>query len=104
MAKISLIAKLTAAEGKVDDVKAALATLIEAADEEAGLLIYGASQAKDDPRSFVFFELYENEEALGVHGKGEGMAAAMKALGGLLDGRPEVTLMDPVVAKGIDFS
>jgi len=104
MAKISLLAKLTAADGKVDELKAALATAIEAAEEESGLLIYSASQSKDDPRSFVFFELYEGDEALAVHGKGDGMRAAMKALGSLLDGRPEVTLMNPIVAKGIDFS
>lgn len=104
MAKISLIAQLTAAEGKVDDLKAALAAAIEAAEEEPGLLIYSASQSQDDPRSFIFFELYENDEALGVHGKGDQMRAAMKAIGGLLDGRPVVTLMNPIVAKGIDFS
>jgi len=104
MAKISLLAKLTAAEGKADELKTALATAIEAAEEESGLLIYSASQSQDDPQSFVFFELYEDEAALGVHGKGDAMRAAMKGIGSLLDGRPEVTLMNPVVAKGIDFS
>lgn len=104
MAKISLLAKLTAAEGKVDELKAALAAAIEAADEESGLIVYSVSQSKDDPRSFVFFELYEGDDALAVHGKGDRMRAAMKALGSLLDGRPEVTLMNPVVAKGLDFS
>jgi hypothetical protein len=31
------------------------------------------------------------------------MKAAMGAMGGLLAGRPEVTLMDPVSAKGLDI-
>jgi hypothetical protein len=31
------------------------------------------------------------------------MKAAMGKFGGLLGGRPEITMMEPVVAKGIDI-
>ena len=37
MSKISLIAKLTAAEGKADELRAALGAMITAADSESGL-------------------------------------------------------------------
>lgn len=103
MSKITLVAKLTAKEDAVDDLKAALHGLIAAADEEAGLEVYACSQAQDDPQVFWFFEVYSSADALGVHGKGEAMGPAMAALGGHLAARPEVTLMDPVVAKGLDF-
>ena len=49
------------------------------------------------------FELYADQGALDVHGKAEPMLGAMKALGGLLGGRPEVTMMTPVAAKGLDL-
>lgn len=104
MSKISLIAKLKAADDKVDDIKTALAGAIAAADEEPGLTVYSASQDQNDETVFYFFELYESAEAFEVHGKGDGMKAAMKAIGACLAGRPEVTLMNPVVAKGLDFS
>lgn len=102
MSKISLIAKLTAADGKADELRAALANMIVAAEEEAGLEIYSAHVDSSDANVFYFFELYADQAALDVHGKGDGMKAAMGALGGLLGGRPEVTMMSPVVAKGLD--
>ena len=102
MSKISLIAKLTAAEGKADDVEAALHGMIAAAEEESGLEIYSAHRDSADSSVFYFFELYTDQGALDVHGKGDGMKQAMGALGGgLLAGRPEVSLLSPVAAKGM---
>lgn len=103
MSKISVIAKLTAADGKSDELEAALAGLIAAAEEETGLEIYSVHAAKDEPGVYWFFELYSDDEAFGVHGKSDGMKAAMGAVGGLLGGRPEVILMSPVAAKGLDI-
>jgi quinol monooxygenase YgiN len=103
MSKISLIAKLTAADGKADELKEALGALIAAADSEPGLEIYSAHQDSEDPNTFYFFELYADQAALEVHGKAEPMLGAMKALGGLLGGRPEVSRMTPVVAKGMSI-
>jgi quinol monooxygenase YgiN len=102
MSKISVIAKLTAAEGKSDELGAALADLIAAADEEPGLETYSVHAADDEPGVYYFFELYTDADAKAVHGKGERMRAAMGALGGCLAGRPEVIVMTPVAAKGLD--
>lgn len=102
MSKISLIAKLTAAEGKADDLEAALRGVIAAASEEEGLEVYSAHASNDEPGVFYFFELYHDQAAVDVHGKGDGMRAAMGAFGGLLGGRPEITRMTPVAAKGLD--
>lgn len=101
MSKISLIAKLTAAEGKADELEAALHGMITAAEEEPGLEIYSVHKDNEDPSVFYFFELYTDAAALEVHGKGDGMKQAMGALGGLLGGRPEVSRLTPVVAKGM---
>ena len=79
----------------------ALAAMIEASNEEAGLEIYSAHKAKDS-NDYYFFELYTDDEALAVHGKGDGMKAAMAAIGAHMAGRPEITMMNPVVAKGMD--
>ena len=103
MSKIALIAKLTAAEGKADELEQALGALIDASDSESGLEVYSAHRADDDPSTFYFFELYTDQAALDVHGKAEPMLGAMKALGGLLGGRPEVTRLTPVVAKGLSL-
>ena len=103
MSKISLIAKLTAAEGKAGELEAVLANVISAADEEAGLEVYSAHAANDEPGVYYFFELYRDDEAKAVHGKGEGMRAAMGAFAGLLGSRPEIITMTPIAAKGLDI-
>ena len=103
MSKISVIAKLTAAEGKQAELEDALRGLIAAADEEPGLEIYSAHASDAEPGVFYFFELYTDEAALGVHGKGDGMKAAMRAVGGLLSGPPEVSILEPLAAKGLEL-
>ncbi len=103
MSKISLIAKLTAAEGKADALEAALADLIAAAEEEAGLEVYSAHADRAEPGVYYFFEVYADADAMAVHGKGDAMKQAMGALGALLGGRPEVTKLEPLVAKGLDL-
>lgn len=101
MSKISVIAKLTAAEGADDDLGSALADLIEAANDEAGLEIYSVHRVNDEPGVFYFFELYRDGDAVAEHGKSDTMKSAMGAVGKLLSGRPEVIRMTPVAAKGL---
>ncbi len=103
MSKISLIAKLTAADGKAEELEAALHGMINAAEEEADLEVYSVHRDSADASVFYFFELYADQGALDVHGKGDGMKAAMGALGGLLGGRPEITMMTPLAAKGLSL-
>lgn len=102
MSKISLIAKLTAVDGKAEDLETAIQGVVEAAAEEDGLEVYSAHRVDDQPGVYYFFELYRDQEALDVHGKGERMRTAMGAFAGLLAGRPEIIPMSPVGAKGID--
>ena len=103
MSKISLIAKLTAVDGKADDLEVALRGVIEAAAEEDGLEVYSAHRSDDEPGVYYFFELYRDQQAKDVHGRGERMRTAMGAFGGLLAGRPELIMMTPVAAKGLDL-
>ena len=101
MSKISLIAKLTAADGAAADLETALASLIEVANEEAGLEIYSVHSVNDEPGTYWFFEMYTDDAAMSAHGKGDGMKTAMGEVGKHLAGRPEVTMMTPVAAKGL---
>ena len=80
MSKISLIAKLTAADGKADELEAVLAEVIAAADEEPGLEIYSAHQDTGNEGVYYFFEMYSDDDAFAVHGKGDGMKAASDCL------------------------
>jgi quinol monooxygenase YgiN len=101
MPKSSLIAKLIAADGKSEELEAALRGVVAAAAEEDGLEVYSAHAADDEHGVYYFFELYRDQDAVDVHGKGPDMQAAMGAFAGLLAGRPEITRMTPVAAKGL---
>ena len=103
MSKISVIAKLTVAEGKESELDPAVAALIAAADEEPGLEVYSCHAANDEPGVYYFFEVYGDDDAVKAHGRGEAMKPAMAAVGGLLAGRPEIIAMKPIAAKGLDL-
>ncbi|MDJ0767577.1 MAG: putative quinol monooxygenase [Ilumatobacter sp.] len=102
MSKISLIAKLTAAEGKQAELEDAMRSVVEAADEEPGLEVYAANAVDDEPGVYYFYEIYADEAARDAHGTGDRMRAAMGAFAGLLGGRPEIITMTPIAAKGAD--
>ena len=103
MSKVSLIAKLQAAEGKADELTAAVQNLIAAAEVEPGLEVYSAHADPAAPGVFYFFELYTDQAAYEAHGKDERIRAAMGEVGGLLGGRPEITVLTPVAAKGLEL-
>jgi quinol monooxygenase YgiN len=101
MSKVSIFATLTAADGKADELKVALHNVIAAAEEEGGLEVYAVFEDTGSPGVFHFFELYESGDALGVHGQGDGMKAAIGAFGGLLASAPTIAVAHPVAAKGL---
>ena len=103
MAKVSLIAKLQTDPEKSEEVDAALAATCSAAEEEAGLEIYSAHKDSGEEGIYWFFEIYTDGDALGVHGQGDGMKAAMSALGALLLAPPIINIASPVAAKGLSL-
>jgi quinol monooxygenase YgiN len=103
MEKITLVATLTAAEGREDELRDVLIDLVAAADEEPGCEIYSVNESREEPGVFRFFELYTDRDALKAHGGGPRMAAAMAGLDGLLASPPEILRLTPLAAKGIDL-
>ncbi len=103
MSKLSLIAKLTINEGANAEFEAALADLIAASATEDGLEVYAANADTGDAQTYWFYEIYTDDQALAVHGKGDEMKAAMGALGPFMAARPEIMMCRPVVAKGVEL-
>ncbi|GIR38433.1 MAG: hypothetical protein CM15mP49_38180 [Actinomycetota bacterium] len=103
MAKVSLIAKLQTDPEKAEEVEAALAATCSAAEEEVGLEIYSAHKDSGEEGIYWFFEMYTDGDALGAHGQGDGMKAAMSALGALLLAPPTINIASPVAAKGLNL-
>jgi quinol monooxygenase YgiN len=98
---IAIIAKLTAVEGRRDDVVEVMRSMVEAVNAEAGTTVYALHVQADDDVTIWFYERYTDDAALVAHGTSDAMKASGPRLKGLLAGRPEIIRLSPVAAKGV---
>jgi quinol monooxygenase YgiN len=102
MGKIAAIATIKAQEGKEAELEEAFKSMVAYTANEPGTLVYALMKKDGEPGTFVFFELYESEDALKAHSTSDNMKAMGPTLGALLAGRPDLARFEPVAAKGID--
>jgi len=99
MTQVAVIAKLTAVDGKSEDLTAVIADLVTQVQEgEPGTRVYAAAQDTDDPNVFWFYEFYESPDAATAHATGAALAEAGNRMRGLLAGPPEIRRLKPVAA------
>jgi quinol monooxygenase YgiN len=91
----SVVATLKVREDKIEEAKKLFQELASGVNaNEPGTLAYIPHQRKDDPSVFIFYEKYENEEALKTH---QGNLAQHGArFAGILAGRPEIAVVDEI--------
>ena len=101
MAGVAIVAKLTAADGKAEALKAVIADLVAAVDSsEPDTVVYAAAQDNEDPSVFWFYEYYGSEDAAATHANGAALAHARSNMRGLLSAR-EVHALTPIAGKGL---
>lgn len=100
-AKIAVLAKLTAAEGKRDELVALFSTHVQAVEAETGTQVYALHVDTADDVTVWFYEVYTDKASLDAHGTSEAMKALGPKLKGLMAGRPELTMLKPIAAKGL---
>jgi quinol monooxygenase YgiN len=101
MSQVSVIAKLTATEGKRDQLAQALQFALDHAAEEPGTLAYSLHADAKDESVLWMYELYENQAALDAHMGAPWFAELGPKLAGLVAARPELTFCAPVAGKGL---
>ncbi len=101
MSKIAVLAKLTAAEGKRDELVAVLSAQVGLVNDETGTEIYALHTSATDEVTVWFYELYTDKAALDAHSTSENMKALGPKLKGLTAGRAEIIPLTPVVGKGL---
>ena len=62
-----VVAQWEAKEGKADAVVATLRRFLPQAQSEPGMKLFLIGQDKDDPAQFLFYELFENDDAFLAH-------------------------------------
>ncbi len=97
---ITVIAKLKAKAGSEAQVEAAFRDMIgKVRANEPGTVAYVLHKAAQDPTTFVFYEVYQDQAAFDAHGKTPHMAEMGGKLRGLLDGRPQIDVLTEVARK-----
>ena len=102
MSKVAVIAKITCKEGMRNEALALFKAHVEFVAGESGTLIYALNVDSKDDVTVWFYELYSDQEALKVHGAGDAMKAMGPKLAACMAGRPEISILTPVAAKGIE--
>jgi quinol monooxygenase YgiN len=97
---VTVIAKLKVkAGGDVAFRQAADKMIAHVKATEPETLTYILHRSTADPNEFVFYEVYVDQAALAGHGSSGPMQEFFGAVGGLLDGRPEITLYEELGGK-----
>jgi len=68
---VVLVARWVAKEGEEERVLAILEQLAPASRAEPGCRQYQPCRDREDPRRFLVFEVYDDDEALRAHGESE---------------------------------
>lgn len=101
MAKVAVIAKITALPGRRDEVVAILNDVVTATQDEPGTLLYAMNVDKAEEDVIWFYEVYADDAALAAHGGSEAMKAAGGQLRDKAAGRPELHVVELVGGKGL---
>ena len=67
MTAFTIVANITAKEGKIDMVRAELIKLIETTRNEVGCVNYDLHQDNDNPAHFLFYENWESRDLWQAH-------------------------------------
>jgi quinol monooxygenase YgiN len=101
MPKVAMIAKLTAVDGKRDELAAVLEKIFPAVEQEAGTEAYILNEDLGDDNVLWFYEMYTDDDALGAHSSSDAMKEMLGGLGGLVGAAPEMHIVRPRRAKGL---
>jgi quinol monooxygenase YgiN len=100
MAKVCLLARLVAHDGKGDELAAAFDSMFEQVAREPGTEVYVLNRSAQDPDVFWFYELYADGDALSAHGNSDAMKEAAPKFGHLIK-ESEMIVGAPVKAHGL---
>jgi quinol monooxygenase YgiN len=90
---------MTAKPESVDEVREACAKAIAAVHQEPGCELYALHEADG---TFVFVEQWTDADALKTHSTAPAVLELFGTVGELLDGAPDIKVLEPVIAGDAD--
>lgn len=95
---IGVVAVIRAREGREQEFEQTFAEMtakVKAA--EPGNKMYQLTRSRTEPRTYKVLEMYDDQAALEAHGSSDHYKEGGRKLRDLVEGRPEVELLDAVV-------
>jgi quinol monooxygenase YgiN len=92
---VVVVATMKAKPESVDTVRDACTKAVEAVHQEPGCDVYALHEADG---TFVFVEQWADADALKTHSTAPAVAALFGTVDELLDGAPDIKMLQPVVA------
>jgi quinol monooxygenase YgiN len=97
---ITVIAKVKVKPGSESQFQSAADKMLaHVRENEPDTLTYLLHRAQGDPTEFVFYEVYADQAALAAHGSSPAMQEFFAAIGGIVAGRPEISLYEELGGK-----
>ena len=95
---VALIAKMKIKEGKMDEATELFRDLVPKVAAEEGTVAYAVCRDKVHPDLLVVVERYRDKEAIQAHSSTPHFKEFSKALGALLDGKPDIIILEEIVS------
>ena len=86
MSKVTYFVRMTAKEGKAEEVAETLGINFRIVQEERGNVVYALHRSTEDPNEFWIYETWESQEAVDAHEGSPRFAAYKDKLRPLVDG------------------
>jgi len=83
---------ITAKEGKQAELQAELLAMVEPSRNEEGCVSYDLFQIQEDPKTFMFLEVFESEEAFECHRNTEHFLNFKKVAGDFIESKESAVL------------
>lgn len=101
MGKATMVGTISCQDGKADEMEAVLRRMVDAAADEPGVEVY--SYHRGEANTFAFFAIMSDGDSMQQHGQTPAMQAAMADFGPLMAEPPQMTMMTPIAAIGLDL-
>ena len=101
MSMISVLVKLTAQEGKRDEIVDGFGPMMDHVETEEGALTYILMEDTSDENVLRLYEQYADQAGFDAHGASDQMKALGGAIGGFLAAPPELHFCTPLRGKGL---
>lgn len=95
---LSVVARLKIKDGEMDEALKAIKELMPGVAAEEGTLFYSVNKDPNTPDLIVFVERYKDKAALREHSTTAHFKSFFTKIGGLLEGQPEMTVLEELLS------